>query len=58
MENIETDYRVVADVVVCKFKKIISLLGCTRTGHAHFRKTHVAKNQSLMSFFVFLCCVV
>ncbi|KAF8410106.1 hypothetical protein HHK36_002628 [Tetracentron sinense] len=36
--DIEMDCRVVADVAVTKFKKVISLLGRTRTGHARFRR--------------------
>ncbi|KAM7250880.1 hypothetical protein ACFE04_022763 [Oxalis oulophora] len=34
----EIDYKSVADVAVTKFKKVISLLGRTRTGHARFRR--------------------
>ncbi|RZC30718.1 probable WRKY transcription factor 15 isoform X1 [Glycine soja] len=41
MENIDTDYTAVADVAVSKFKKVISLLGRTRTGHARFRRAPV-----------------
>lgn len=37
-EIMEMDCRVVADVAVNKFKKVISLLGRTRTGHARFRR--------------------
>ncbi|CAK9152705.1 unnamed protein product [Ilex paraguariensis] len=33
-----TDYRAVADVAVNKFKKFISVLDRTRTGHARFRR--------------------
>ncbi|XP_061341176.1 probable WRKY transcription factor 15 [Gastrolobium bilobum] len=36
--EIEMDCRAVADVAVSKFKKVISLLGRTRTGHARFRR--------------------
>ncbi|OVA15888.1 DNA-binding WRKY [Macleaya cordata] len=36
--DIEMDCRAVADVAVNKFKKVISLLGRTRTGHARFRR--------------------
>ncbi|KAG8635678.1 hypothetical protein MANES_16G054626v8 [Manihot esculenta] len=36
------DCKAVADVAVFKFKKVISLLGRTRTGHARFRKAPVA----------------
>ncbi|CAJ1929510.1 unnamed protein product [Sphenostylis stenocarpa] len=39
--EIESDYRAVADVAVSKFKKVISLLGRTRTGHARFRRAPV-----------------
>ncbi|KAG5144820.1 hypothetical protein JHK84_030363 [Glycine max] len=42
MANIDTDYRAVADVAVSKFKKVISLLGSSRTGHARFRRAPVA----------------
>ena len=41
MENIDTDYKVVADVAISKFK-VISLLGHTRTGHAHFKRGPIA----------------
>lgn len=36
--DFDMDYRAVADVAVSKFKKVISLLGRTRTGHARFRR--------------------
>lgn len=36
--ELETDCRAVANVAVCKFKKVISLLDRTRTGHARFRR--------------------
>ncbi|MED6108100.1 WRKY Transcription Factor [Stylosanthes scabra] len=36
--SIERDCKAVADVAVSKFKKVISLLGRTRTGHARFRR--------------------
>ncbi|KAA8537785.1 hypothetical protein F0562_027635 [Nyssa sinensis] len=39
--NTDTDYRVVADVAVNKFKKFISLLDRSRTGHARFRRAPV-----------------
>jgi len=39
--EIESDYGAVADVAVSKFKKVISLLGRTRTGHARFRRAPV-----------------
>lgn len=40
-----SDYRAVADVAVNKFKKLISLLDRSRTGHARFRRGPVP-NQS------------
>lgn len=40
--NIETDCRTVADAAISKFRKVISLLGRTRTGHARFRRGPVA----------------
>lgn len=36
--EMEMDCKAVADVAVSKFKKVISLLGRTRTGHARFRR--------------------
>ncbi|KAF7809854.1 putative WRKY transcription factor 15 isoform X2 [Senna tora] len=39
--DIHHDYKTVADVAVSKFKKVISLLGRTRTGHARFRRAPV-----------------
>ena len=39
--EIEMDCKAVADVAVSKFKKVISLLGRTRTGHARFRRAPV-----------------
>lgn len=39
--EMEMDYVAVADVAVNKFKKMISLLGRTRTGHARFRRAPV-----------------
>lgn len=46
--EMEMDCRAVADVAVSKFKKVISLLGRTRTGHARFRRAPLssAPNQS------------
>lgn len=41
-EIMEMDCKVVADVAVNKFKKVISLLGRTRTGHARFRRGPVS----------------
>ncbi|GMP45192.1 hypothetical protein CsSME_00013794 [Camellia sinensis var. sinensis] len=40
--EIEMDCRAVADVAVTKFKRVISLLGRTRTGHARFRGAPLA----------------
>ncbi|XP_065874627.1 probable WRKY transcription factor 15 [Euphorbia lathyris] len=40
--DIDLDCQAVADVAVSKFKKVISLLGRTRTGHARFRRAPVA----------------
>ncbi|CAN1128643.1 Probable WRKY transcription factor 15 [Linum perenne] len=39
--NMETDCRAVADVALSKFRKVISLLGRTRTGHARYRRAPV-----------------
>ncbi|KAL5128579.1 putative WRKY transcription factor 7 [Glycine soja] len=41
MENIDTDYKVAADVAISKFK-VISLLGHTRTGHTRFKRAPIA----------------
>lgn len=40
--DLDKDYKAVADVAVSKFKRVISLLGRTRTGHARFRRAPVA----------------
>ncbi|GMP79485.1 hypothetical protein CsSME_00035009 [Camellia sinensis var. sinensis] len=40
--EIEMDCRAVADVAITKFKRVISLLGRTRTGHARFRGAPLA----------------
>ncbi|KAK6923077.1 Zn-cluster domain [Dillenia turbinata] len=40
-EQCEKDCREVANVAVSRFKKVISLLGQTRTGHARFRRAPV-----------------
>ncbi|XP_044463823.1 probable WRKY transcription factor 15 [Mangifera indica] len=40
--DFDKDYKAVADVAVSKFKRVISLLGRTRTGHARFRRAPVA----------------
>lgn len=45
----ETDYVAVADVAVNKFKKVISLLGRTRTGHARFRRAPLTANSPASS---------
>ncbi|KAI3980534.1 hypothetical protein MKX01_025099 [Papaver californicum] len=37
-KDIDLDCKAVADVAVNEFKKVISLLGRTRTGHARFRR--------------------
>ncbi|KAF2295344.1 hypothetical protein GH714_032618 [Hevea brasiliensis] len=60
--DIGMDCKAVADVAVSKFKRVISLLGRTRTGHARFRRAPVAtpvnntqislENQVLESFFI------
>ncbi|XP_022740807.1 probable WRKY transcription factor 15 [Durio zibethinus] len=39
--DLEMDCKAAADVAVSKFKKVISLLGRTRTGHARFRRAPV-----------------
>ncbi|KAF5482305.1 hypothetical protein F2P56_002887 [Juglans regia] len=36
--EMEMDYKAVADVAVSKFKKVLTLLGRARTGHARFRR--------------------
>ncbi|KAM7501533.1 hypothetical protein LguiB_000437 [Lonicera macranthoides] len=41
MEDLEMHYRSVAIVAVTKFKKVISLLNRTKTGHARFRRAPV-----------------
>nr|QCV57316.1 WRKY transcription factor [Fagopyrum tataricum] len=41
-----SDYKFVADVAVNKFKKVISLLDRTRTGHARFRRGPVSTSSS------------
>lgn len=45
----ETDYVAVADVAVNKFKRVISLLGRTRTGHARFRRAPVSTSPASSS---------
>ncbi|KAL8477035.1 hypothetical protein ACS0TY_029374 [Phlomoides rotata] len=42
----DADYAAVADVAVYKFKKVISLLGRTRTGHARFRRAPVTTSPA------------
>ncbi|KAK2657531.1 hypothetical protein Ddye_010583 [Dipteronia dyeriana] len=44
--DLDMDYKSVADVAVSKFKRVISLLGRTRTGHARFRRAPVAAPPS------------
>lgn len=44
--KMETDYVAVADVAVNKFRKVISLLGRTRTGHARFRRGPVTTSPT------------
>ncbi|KAK8653013.1 hypothetical protein V6N13_127034 [Hibiscus sabdariffa] len=39
--DLEMDCKVAADVAVSKFKRVISLLGRTRTGHARFRRAPI-----------------
>ncbi|OMO56614.1 DNA-binding WRKY [Corchorus capsularis] len=39
--DLEMDCKAAADVAVSKFKRVISLLGRTRTGHARFRRAPV-----------------
>ncbi|XP_061339990.1 probable WRKY transcription factor 15 isoform X2 [Gastrolobium bilobum] len=46
--EIEMDCRAVADVAVSKFKKVISLLGRTRTGHARFRRAPLAPSAQTL----------
>ncbi|KAE9614281.1 hypothetical protein Lal_00016680 [Lupinus albus] len=45
LEIIDIDYKAVADVAVSKFRKVISLLGRTRTGHARFRRAPLVQTQ-------------
>lgn len=47
--DMETDYVAVTDVAVNKFKKAISLMGRTRTGHARFRRAPVVSSFSSSS---------
>lgn len=44
-----TDYAAVADAAVSKFRKVISLLGRTRTGHARFRRAPVTTSPASSS---------
>ncbi|XP_059623923.1 probable WRKY transcription factor 7 [Cornus florida] len=44
--QIDMDCRAVADVAVNKFKRVISLLGRTRTGHARFRRAPLGSSSS------------
>ncbi|KAF3439001.1 hypothetical protein FNV43_RR17276 [Rhamnella rubrinervis] len=45
--EIDMDCKAVADVAVSKFKKVISLLGRTRTGHARFRRAPLASSSPI-----------
>ncbi|KAH7520229.1 probable WRKY transcription factor 7 isoform X2 [Ziziphus jujuba] len=47
--NQDMDCKAVADVAVSKFKKVISLLGRTRTGHARFRRAPLTTPNSYSS---------
>ena len=40
-KEIDNECRAVADAAVTKFKKLVSLLGRTRTGHAGFRRAPI-----------------
>ncbi|QDP16916.1 hypothetical protein Tsubulata_070011 [Turnera subulata] len=44
--EMDMDCKAVADVAVSKFKRVISLLGRTRTGHARFRRAPVANTPA------------
>lgn len=48
-ETENLDYLAVADVAVTKFKRVISLLGKARTGHARFRRGPVAASPDCSS---------
>ncbi|KAJ4963556.1 hypothetical protein NE237_023495 [Protea cynaroides] len=48
-EEVDMDCREVADVAVNKFKKVISLLDRTRTGHARFRRAPMAASPQITS---------
>ncbi|KAG8478373.1 hypothetical protein CXB51_028131 [Gossypium anomalum] len=43
--DLEMDCKAEADAAVSRFKRVISLLGRTRTGHARFRRAPVQPNQ-------------
>jgi hypothetical protein len=45
--EIERDCNAVADIAVSKFKRVISLLEKTRTGHARFRKAPLPQTQQI-----------
>ncbi|KZV39736.1 WRKY DNA-binding protein 7 isoform 1 [Dorcoceras hygrometricum] len=47
--NPDEDYAAVADVAVSKFKRVVSLLGRTRTGHARFRRAPLSSSSSSSS---------
>lgn len=44
--EIDTNCKALSDVAVSKFKKVISLLGRTRTGHARFRRAPLVSSSS------------
>ncbi|XP_075482662.1 putative WRKY transcription factor 15 isoform X1 [Primulina tabacum] len=44
--EMEMDYAAVADVAVSKFKRVISILGRTRTGHARFRRAPLTSSST------------
>ncbi|KAI5684514.1 hypothetical protein M9H77_05742 [Catharanthus roseus] len=45
----EMDCKIAADLAVNKFKKVISLLGRTRTGHARFRRGPIVPIKQVIS---------
>ncbi|KAL3646339.1 WRKY transcription factor [Castilleja foliolosa] len=47
---VDTEYAAVADFAVSKFRKVIPLLGRTRTGHARFRRAAVTAFPDSSSF--------
>ncbi|KAL5556939.1 hypothetical protein UlMin_039175 [Ulmus minor] len=46
--EIDLDCKAVADVAVSKFKRVISLLGRTRTGHARFRRAPLSSSPPII----------